>query len=115
MNIKEMEELVQQCKQSQAETLDKMSNLLYVHGDEARKLPKYRGLEDEYNRYISRIETLEEVISKTARTGRPPLGVGKTVKITLPEEDWQKISTIVENGHASSVADYFRQLHQHQT
>lgn len=46
------------------------------------------------------------------KMGRPSLGVGKPVKITLPEEDWTKIEQMIEQGHANSVADYFRQLHQ---
>lgn len=51
---------------------------------------------------------------KSAKMGRPSLGVGRSVKITLPEEDWCKIEKLVDQGHAASVADYFRQLHNYQ-
>lgn len=51
---------------------------------------------------------------KSAKIGRPSLGVGRPVKITLPEEDWCKIEKLVDQGHAASVADYFRQLHNYQ-
>lgn len=46
--------------------------------------------------------------------GRPVIGVGKPVKITLPEEDWKKIEQLIEYGHVKSVSDYFRQLHLYQ-
>ena len=49
-----------------------------------------------------------------SKMGRPSIGIGKPVKITLPEQEWERIEEIVKEGHASSVADYFRQLHKSQ-
>lgn len=46
--------------------------------------------------------------------GRPRVGVGRPVKITLPEADWDRIDETIQNGHAENYADYFRQLHQAQ-
>ncbi|WP_323480920.1 hypothetical protein [Acinetobacter baumannii] len=63
-------------------------------------------------------ELLEELkklrIDDVPAPGRPAIGVGRAVKITMPESDWAKIQEQIDNGHASSVADYFRQLHQAQ-
>lgn len=44
--------------------------------------------------------------------GRPKKGVRRQVKMTLPAEDWYRIETAVLSGSASSIADYFRQLHE---
>lgn len=43
--------------------------------------------------------------------GRPSLGVTKKVSVTLREEDWEKIQELIQNGHAASFSDYFRQIH----
>lgn len=44
--------------------------------------------------------------------GRPPIGIQRQVKLTLPPEDWKQIEKILENKEADSLSDYFRQLHQ---
>lgn len=96
--------------------LEKMNNFLYVHRDNYDS-PEYKELSKQYSRVSIELDAVRikiEAEKLAAKVGRPQIGVGKPVKITLPEEDWQKISSIVENGHASSVADYFRQLHQNQ-
>lgn len=46
--------------------------------------------------------------------GRPQIGVRKQIKMTLPKEDWDQIEQLIENEHAESFADYFRQLHRTQ-
>lgn len=46
--------------------------------------------------------------------GRPQIGIQKQIKLTLPPEDWEKIEILIENKHADSLSDYFRQLHQSQ-
>lgn len=96
--------------------LGKMNNFLYVHRDNYES-EEYKEMSKQYvslSRELDAVRIKIEAEKIGAKVGRPQIGVGKPVKITLPEDEWQKISTIVENGHASSVADYFRQLHQHQ-
>ncbi|WP_339273765.1 hypothetical protein MKY59_21460 [Paenibacillus sp. FSL W8-0426] len=116
MNLKEMQELINSCEDSKAEILSKMNDLSPILGsDSAGQITQqYASLKEEYDRYSYRIDTIREIMDKTIKTGRPSLGIGKTVKITLPEEEWTKISQIIEAGQAASVADYFRQLHQNQ-
>lgn len=54
------------------------------------------------------LDELEEDV----KMGRPSLGVTKKVSITLPQEDWDMIQKLIEDKHASSFSDYFRNLHQ---
>lgn len=46
--------------------------------------------------------------------GRKKIGESRPLRINLPEDDWKKIESLIENGHAASFGDYFRQLHQNQ-
>lgn len=46
--------------------------------------------------------------------GRPKIGKGRGVKITLPEKEWDRVESLIKEGHASSIGDYFRQLHEAQ-
>ena len=46
------------------------------------------------------------------RPGRPAMGINKQVKLTLPEEDWNEIEKMIENGEVDGYSGYFRQLHQ---
>lgn len=48
------------------------------------------------------------------KRGRPQIGVQKQIKITMPSKDWERIESLIENKHAESYSDYFRQLHQFQ-
>lgn len=43
--------------------------------------------------------------------GRKRIGENRPLKITLPDGEWERIDKLIEEGHASSVSDYFRQLH----
>lgn len=49
---------------------------------------------------------------KYASSGRPSLGITKKVSVTLPEDDWTKISELIENKHVGSFSEYFRNVHQ---
>lgn len=46
------------------------------------------------------------------RRGRPTIGDRKVLSVTLPPNEWEKIQSIVDAGHAESFVDYFRQLHE---
>jgi hypothetical protein len=46
--------------------------------------------------------------------GRPRIGVGRPVKINLPESEWKRIDQMIADGMASGYADYFRRLHMAQ-
>jgi hypothetical protein len=48
---------------------------------------------------------------KRAGAGRKKMGVSKKVTITLPEVEWEEISEMIKNGHASSLSEYFRLVH----
>jgi hypothetical protein len=114
MTTNELKSLESELISKRIRLLESMNNMLYIRND-AQYTKEYEEASTMYRSLLRRIEQVQEQIKvSTGRVGRPGIGIGKPVKITLPEEDWQKISTIVENGHASSVADYFRQLHQHQ-
>lgn len=43
--------------------------------------------------------------------GRPRIGVARALKITLPQEEWERIDRMVEDGQVRSQAEYFRQAH----
>lgn len=45
------------------------------------------------------------------RRGRPKVGVRRSLSVTLPESEWEKVDAIVSAGYATTPADYFRQLH----
>lgn len=47
---------------------------------------------------------------KRAGAGRKSLGVKKPVSITLPDEVWNEIDNLIQNGDYKSYADYFRSL-----
>lgn len=81
---------------------------LKVHKDTAKM---YRG-------FVSKLtKTARELEDKIAREiepgkmGRPSIGTPRAVKITLPDEDWAHIDRVVAAKRVSSVADYFRSLH----
>ncbi|WP_418026240.1 hypothetical protein [Paenibacillus sp. JJ1722] len=42
--------------------------------------------------------------------GRKSLGTKKSVTITLPQERWDEIDTLIKNGKFKSYPDYFRHL-----
>ncbi|MEN1990814.1 hypothetical protein [Paenibacillus hubeiensis] len=94
--------------------LEEMNNMLYAKHD-AQYTKEYEEAQTMYRSLLRRITEVQDQIKISAgRVGRPGIGIGKVVKMTLPEEDWKKIESLVKNGHASSYADYFRQLHQNQ-
>lgn len=116
MSLKKLQELERNLSNQVIELLEDMNNFLYVNRDDYES-PVYLEKSKNYRSVARELEHVRIQIAAekyAAKVGRPQIGVGKPVKITLPEDEWQKISTIVENGHATSVADYFRQLHQHQ-
>ncbi|MEE4580557.1 hypothetical protein [Paenibacillus polymyxa] len=42
--------------------------------------------------------------------GRKSLGIKKSVTITLPQERWDEIDSLIKNGKFKSYPDYFRHL-----
>lgn len=48
---------------------------------------------------------------KRKDAGRKPIGVQRMVKITLPEESWTEIESMIEKGELKSFSDYFRTRH----
>lgn len=57
------------------------------------------------------IHNSEWMGGKREGAGRKKIGESRKLSMTLPKEDWNKIDDLISNGHASSIADYFRQLH----
>lgn len=53
---------------------------------------------------------MKAIAGKKGR-GRPQIGERRVISITLPEEDWQKVDSLIKSGHAGSASDYFRQVH----
>lgn len=47
------------------------------------------------------------------KPGRPQIGERRVISITLPENEWEKVESLISAGHATSTSDYFRQLHEH--
>jgi hypothetical protein len=45
------------------------------------------------------------------KPGRPHIGERRVISITLPENEWEKVESLITAGHATSSSDYFRQLH----
>jgi len=101
--------------------------LSYLYHKEYQHLFEDGGTKlDEYYREIELLRTLYEgdVIALREAidrhypgrslnpVGRPKIGVRRQVKMTLPAEDWYQIEASVLSGSASSIADYFRQLHE---
>lgn len=65
--------------------------------------------------FPTRDEMIEFIeLESDRKVGRPSIGVRKTVALTFSESDWSDIASLIENGHALSVSDYFRQLHHAQ-
>jgi hypothetical protein len=44
------------------------------------------------------------------KVGRPSLGVTKKVSITLPEEVWDKLDSILEQSECRSRSELFREI-----
>jgi hypothetical protein len=71
-----------------------------------------------YREFIADLKkTIRELEEKMVREvepgkmGRPSIGTARAVKITLPDEDWAHIDRLVASKRVSSVAEYFRSLH----
>lgn len=60
---------------------------------------------------IAMITSEMERIGEPKKIGRPSIGKARTVKITLPEEDWKHIDQLVASKRVNSNAEYFRSLH----
>lgn len=112
MTLKEIKHLQVHLSAEKIRLLETMNNMLYINAD-ASRTDQYKKLQKEYNDVTERLDIVNGVLEERKnQQGRPQIGVGKPVKITLPPEDWQKIQEHIENGHAANYADYFRQLHQ---
>ncbi|GAV16098.1 hypothetical protein [Paenibacillus sp. NAIST15-1] len=53
---------------------------------------------------------MKTVAGKRGR-GRPRIGERRVISITLPEEEWEKVESLIHSGYAGSAGDYFRQVH----
>lgn len=45
------------------------------------------------------------------KVGRPKIGVSRALRITLPQEEWDRIDKLVGDEQVSSQAEYFRLAH----
>ncbi|MNJ26030.1 hypothetical protein D3C77_204950 [compost metagenome] len=107
-----MKKEVELFKQRQAIVNKMMDIALTVSaGDEIEVIEEKERQIKELQAQLDNMPTINDDVPAP---GRPAIGVGRAVKITMPESDWAKIQEQIDNGHASSVADYFRQLHQAQ-
>ncbi|WP_068505855.1 hypothetical protein [Paenibacillus kribbensis] len=43
-------------------------------------------------------------------SGRKKIGTSKRLSITLPDERWEHIDSLIASGRVASYADYFREL-----
>lgn len=43
--------------------------------------------------------------------GRPKIGVSRALRITLPEEEWERIDKLVEEDLVKTQSEYFRLAH----
>jgi len=48
------------------------------------------------------------------RNSRPRIGLTKKISVTLPAQEWERIESLIENGHAKSISEYFRAIHESQ-
>lgn len=46
--------------------------------------------------------------------GRKKIGLSKSMSITLPEKEWERIDKLVEDGHVKNRSEYFRLAHMAQ-
>lgn len=81
---------------------------LKVHKDDAKR---YRGFIADLKKSIRELEEKIAREVEPGKMGRPSIGTARAVKITLPDEDWAHIDRVVAAKRVSSVADYFRSLH----
>jgi hypothetical protein len=44
--------------------------------------------------------------------GRPKMGVSKPLRINLPEEAWEKIDSLIQQGEYNNYSEYFRKLYE---
>lgn len=47
-------------------------------------------------------------------SGRKKIGAVRSLRITLPDGEWDKIDSLIAEGHVSNQSEYFRLLHQSQ-
>lgn len=114
MTLKDLKQLELDLSAEKIRLLEEMNNRLYLNPD-AMQTPEYKNLSSEYNDVTDRLQVVKEVIAeRKSQMGRPSIGVGKVVKMTLPREDWAMIEDAISTGRAANYADYFRQLHQGQ-
>lgn len=59
-----------------------------------------------------REDAVERRGGKREGAGRKSIGIKKPVMITLPQEDWDTIDSLISSGQYKGYADYFRTLHQ---
>lgn len=112
--MKELQTLEKELNERRVQLLEEMNNLLYIRPDAAISVD-YKRMSKEYSSVTDQLKQVQDDLkNKKYQVGRPPIGVGKPVKITLPEEDWKEIEERIASGQASNYADYFRQLHQSQ-
>lgn len=43
--------------------------------------------------------------------GRPAIGSRRVITLVLPDEEWARVDQAIQSGSATSLSDYFRQLH----
>lgn len=46
--------------------------------------------------------------------GRKKIGSSRALRITLPDEEWERIDKLIADGQASNMSEYFRLLHSAQ-
>lgn len=90
---------------AQANDLIKQSAQLHADYYEFDRDPK-RYIKQEQERVIERRG------GKRHGAGRKAIGIKKPVMITLPQEDWEMIDSLISSGEYKGYADYFRTLHQ---
>ena len=73
--------------------------------------PEYYQLQNELTKVSLQLADYDSKRFNSGVIGRPAIGKGKAVKITLPDEDWQHIDDLIAQGRVKSYADYFRSLH----
>jgi len=103
----------------QSTNLQALSEYRYYIVGELNKLkfsgkdqtPDYHKLQDELTKVSMQLVDYDKSRVKSGVKGRPSIGKGKPVKITLPDEDWQHIDDLMAQGRVKSYADYFRSLH----
>ncbi|MDY8049656.1 transcriptional regulator [Paenibacillus polymyxa] len=42
--------------------------------------------------------------------GRKKIGTSRALRITLPDEEWERIDSLIAAGQASNMSEYFRLL-----